>query len=60
MKDYLSDLYGDEKKPSYDKLREWVKEAWEVVPDEVFVGLLSTMKERCEDVIAANGIHTKW
>jgi hypothetical protein len=45
---------------SYDKLRKAVKEAWEAVPEDYLIGLLRSMKARCEAVIAANGMHTKY
>ncbi|KAK4095897.1 hypothetical protein N658DRAFT_437247, partial [Parathielavia hyrcaniae] len=60
MKDWIEDRYGLEEKPSYDKLREYVKEAWEALPDDNLKQLLASMPERCKAVIAANGMHTKY
>lgn len=60
MKDWIEDRYGLEEKPSYDKLRQWVKEAWEAVPDDYFKELLESMPDRCKAVIEANGMHTKY
>ena len=60
MKDYIEINYGDEKKPSYDKLRGWVKEAWDAMPDEFWQCELAKMHERMEAVIAAEGGHTKF
>ena len=55
MKDYIARKYGHIRRPSYNRLRKWVKEAWEAVPEEWLRSLLAGMKKRCEDVIAARG-----
>jgi transposase len=60
MKDYIEDKYGLEEKPSYEMLRSYVCEAWDVLPDTYLAQLLATMPARCEAVIAANGMHTKY
>jgi len=61
MKDYVADKYGDEeKKPSYDKLREWAKEAWEALPGEYWRKQLASMPDIMEAIILANGEHTKY
>ena len=58
MKDYIQDYY--EKKLSYDKLRIAVKTAWDMITEDKLAELLSTMHKRCEAVIAANRMHTKY
>lgn len=60
IKDWIQDVYGTEENPSYQRLRQIVQEAWQALPQEYLVELLSTMKERCEDVIKAEGGATKW
>lgn len=60
MKDYIEDKYGLEEKPPTVKLRSYVTEAWNAVPESYLQDLLSTMPARCEAVIAANGRHTRF
>lgn len=60
MKDYIEDRYGHIEKPSYNQLRQWVREAWEQIDENLIEDLLASMPERCKDVIAAEGRHTKW
>jgi len=60
MKDYIEDQHGDIEKPSYNQLREWVWEAWDAVPEDWLKELLASMPLRCEAVIKANGMHTKY
>ena len=60
MKDYIEDKYGLEEKPSYDKLRLYVKEAWEAIPEDFLKELLASMPARCKAVIEANGMHIKY
>ena len=45
---------------SYDQLREAVLEAWEAVPEDWLIQLVREMRERCQAVIDANGMHTKY
>jgi hypothetical protein len=59
MKDYLENHYPEED-CSYDQLRAHVKEAWDSISSDQLLDLLKTMPQRCEDVIAAEGGHTKW
>lgn len=59
MKDWIEDRYGLEK-PSYEKLRQYVKEAWEALPDDYLKELLASMPDRCKAVIAAKGMYTKY
>ena len=60
MKDWIGVHYPS-KFASYDALRKQVNEAWEnVVTPELLQELVDTMRQRCQDVIDANGGHTKW
>jgi transposase len=58
MKNYL-ELHHPEPDCSYDQLRAYVKEAWDSIMSDQLLDLLKTMPMRCEDVIAAEGGHTK-
>ena len=42
------------------RLREAVLRAWETITDAEVRERIRTMHERCLDVIAANGMETKW
>ena len=59
MKDWLQAHYP---KPttSYDQLRERVIQAWNAVGQDLLKQLVDEMPKRCQDVIDANGMHTKW
>jgi len=59
MKDWIGAHYP-ERKATYDQLRKQVIEAWEAIGIETLDGLIGTMKQRCQDVIDAKGMHTKW
>jgi hypothetical protein len=59
MKDYIKDNYPQDKM-RYDELRKAVKEAWNAVPEEWLIELVRGMKQRCEAVIKANGMYTKY
>lgn len=59
MKDYIENKWGD-KQLSYDQLRIAVKEAWEAVTELQLQDLVASMSIRCQDVIIAQGGHTKW
>ena len=59
MKDWLDDNFQDDK-CSYDVLRARVKEAWDVIGEETLKEQIESMPQRCIDVIAAEGGHTKW
>ena len=60
MKDWIG-LHYLSKFASYDQLRQQVNEAWNVVvTPELLQDLISTMHQRCQDVIDAEGGHTKW
>ena len=58
MKDYIQEHFGE--KMSYDALRAAVREAWEAVPQSYLTELIGSMRERCQAVIKANGMHTKY
>jgi transposase len=58
MKDWIERHYRDVRKPSYDQLRRFVKEAWDAVPEAWLRELVASMPQRVEAVIAANGLHT--
>jgi hypothetical protein len=45
---------------NYRRLREAVIEAWESITNEQIRELIATMLQRCQDVINAQGGHTKW
>ncbi|RPA78956.1 hypothetical protein BJ508DRAFT_200594, partial [Ascobolus immersus RN42] len=60
MKDKIGRVLPENQNVSYDRLRQVVKEAWESITEEDLWGLIRTMRQRCLDVIAANGMHTKW
>ena len=59
MKDYIKRVYGDVQL-SYDRLREAVREAWDSITEQQLKELLETMRERCQDVINAQGGYAKW
>ena len=59
MKDWLGNYYP-ERKATYDRLRAQVHEALQAIGEGLLDGLIDTMHERCQDVIDAEGGHTKW
>ncbi|KAK4120519.1 hypothetical protein N657DRAFT_649015 [Parathielavia appendiculata] len=46
MKDRIENWYGLEEKPSYEKLRQYAKEAWEALPNDDLKELLASMADR--------------
>jgi hypothetical protein len=58
MKNYLQDHFPENM--SYDRLRIAVKEAWENVGQFEFKELIESMPARCQAVIDANGLFTKY
>jgi len=58
MKDWIQDNYGEQF--SYDTLRVAVKEAWDTITEQQLAQLLQGMKDRCQAVIDANGMHTRF
>ena len=59
MKDWLQVNYP-QTTTSYDQLRERVTQAWKAVGEDLLKKLVEEMPRRCQDVIDANGLHTKW
>jgi len=59
IKDYIQ-IYYPEVHRSYPRLRAAIQEAWESITHERIRELVRTMKQRCQDVIDANGGPTKW
>ena len=60
MKEWIQEHYGDEEKLSYDRLRQAVREAWDSITEEQFGSLLDSMHDRCQAVINANGLFTRF
>lgn len=58
MKNYIQEHFGE--KMSYDRLRAAVKEAWEAVPQSYLTELIQEMPKRCQAVIDARGMHTRY
>lgn len=58
IKDFLEANYPEN--PSYDQLRAGLQAAWEAISEDWLQELLSQMPQRCQDVIDAEGRHTKW
>jgi transposase len=58
MKDYIQDKFPE--KLSYDQLRNAVREAWDTITVRQLGELIDSMRERCQAVIDANGMHTKF
>lgn len=58
MKNYIQDNYPENL--SYDKLRAAVKDAWEKVGEFEFRALIESMPARCQAVIDADGLFTKY
>jgi hypothetical protein len=58
MKDYIQEHFGE--KLGYPALRLAVKEAWEAIEPSFLAELLAQMRERCQAVIDARGMHTKY
>ena len=60
MKDYIEDKWGLQEKPSYDNLRRYVQEAWDILPNEYWRELLDSIPVHCQAVIDTNGMYTKY
>jgi hypothetical protein len=45
---------------NYKRLRATVIEAWESITDAEIRDIIRQMSERCQAVIDANGMYTKW
>ena len=59
MKDWIQEHYDDHLR-GYDELREVITAAWNAVPTEYLLELLESMSTRCQTVIDANGMHTRY
>jgi hypothetical protein len=59
MKDWIMKKYPDYH-TSYDRLRIAVKEAWDAIGELELLALVREMPARCQAVIDANGMHTKY
>jgi ketohexokinase/beta-glucosidase len=68
MKQWIQETYGMEldkvesqgRKMNLDQLKQMIQEAWDQITDNDLNHLVHTMKQRCQDVINANGGNTKW
>jgi transposase len=58
MKDYIQDNFPEHQ--SYNQLRDAVHEAWNAITTKQLNELIDSMRERCQAVIDANGMHTKF
>ena len=58
MKDWIQEYYGE--KLNYDQLRDAVTAAWAKISERFLDKLLNDMPARCEAVILADGIYTKY
>lgn len=59
MKEWTCNHYSMDKL-TYDNVRETVQKAWETMPEDYIIGLLRSIRKRCEAVIAADGMYTKF
>ncbi len=58
IKNELQENYPE--KMNYDQLRAAVKAIWDAIPDDDVRDLICTMRQRCEAVIVANGLFTRF
>lgn len=58
MKDWIQENYTE--KLSYDQLRGAVMAAWDQISEQFLDDLVNLMPARCEAVILANGMHTRY
>jgi hypothetical protein len=59
MKDWIQEHYDDNLR-AYDALREAIVAAWNAVPETYLLKLLESMPARCQAVVDANGMHTRY
>jgi hypothetical protein len=59
MKDWIQDHF-DDTLTSWDELREAMEAAWEALPATYLAEELSKMPARCQAVIDADGMHTRY
>ncbi len=60
MKDFIQYRYGLVEKPGLPHLRLQLAEAWDSIDQVRLDALLATMPARCQAVIDANGMYTKY
>jgi hypothetical protein len=60
MKDWIDINYGDDELLTNDSVRTAVQLAWEAVPEQVLEDLIKEMPTRCQAVIDADGMHTRY
>ena len=58
MKDWIQENYGE--RMTYPRLRIAVRQAWDAVGKERLDHLIDEMHDRCQAVIDAKGMHTKY
>jgi transposase len=59
IKDWIQNNRGDDIS-GYDAIREALNAAWAALPADFLDGLIQEMPMRCQAVIDANGMHTKY
>lgn len=59
MKDWIQIQYPQEKMPQ-SRMRMVVMEAWDAITDEYLRDLVASMPARCDAVVAANGLFSKY
>jgi hypothetical protein len=59
MKDWTQERYEDNLH-AYNELRAAILAAWEAVDGAFLMGLLESMPARCQAVIDADGMHTRY
>jgi DDE superfamily endonuclease len=59
MKDWIQEHYDDNLR-GYNELRAAIIAAWEAVPTAYLLELLESMPARCQAVIDANRMHTRY
>ena len=65
MKQWINDNYSHlkemgESQAAYDELAQVIVEAWEAIPQDYIDGLIKSMDNRVNAVLAAKGWHTKY
>jgi transposase len=60
MKDWIDTNYEEEDLISNDAIRRAILEAWDAVPEQVLKDLIKEMPARCQAVIDADGMHTRY
>jgi transposase len=58
MKDWIQNYRGEIS--GYDAIREALNSAWDALPEDFLEKLIQEMPARCQAVIDANGMHTKY